>query len=153
MQRDKIRDSLSFLMVQVIRTHRRQIANMLSEHGLYVGQEMVLNFLWEQDGLTMSELVDRLDIKPPSATKMIGRMAQASLVETRPSSTDARVKQVFLTAEGRRLRQHIETAWETVDNEMFSHMSATECEQFSNTLKEIHRNQGAWNDDVVKVEV
>ena len=151
MTQDKIRDSLSFLMVQVIRTHRRQIANMLSEHGLYVGQEMVLNFLWEQDGLTMSELVERLDIKPPSVTKMIGRMAQTNLVETRPSTTDARVKQVFLTTQGRRLRQHIETAWETADNEMFSHMSDTEREHFFSLLKEIHRNQDAWNGDVIKV--
>jgi len=136
-----IRNSLSYLLVKVTRGHRLQFSNLLSEHGLYVGQEMVLDRLWEQDGLTMSELAERLKIKPPSATKMVQRMAQSNLVETRQSISDARVTQVFLTKSGRKLKSSIESDWTQVDEAMFSQLSETEKDTMKQLLEKIQAGQ------------
>src|SRR5436305_3266338 len=54
-------------------------------------------------GLRLSELSDRLLIRPASVTGLIDRLERAALVERISSTTDLRVTQVRLTDEGRSL--------------------------------------------------
>jgi DNA-binding MarR family transcriptional regulator len=64
----------------------------------------------EQDGLPrlrLSELGERLLIRPPSVTGLVDRLERARLVTRLGSPTDLRAKQVSLTPAGRKLVQRV----------------------------------------------
>ncbi len=64
----------------------------------------------EQDGcprLRLSELSDRLLIRPPSVTGLVDRLERARLVARDDSPTDLRARPVSLTRSGRRLVQRV----------------------------------------------
>jgi DNA-binding MarR family transcriptional regulator len=56
-----------------------------------------------ESGLRMTDLSDRLLIRPPSVTGVVDRLERAGLVERNGSPDDQRAKLVGLTAAGRQL--------------------------------------------------
>lgn len=56
-----------------------------------------------QDNLRITDLSDRLLIRPPSVTGVIDRLVRSGLVVRDPSPDDLRARQVRLTPQGRRL--------------------------------------------------
>jgi len=61
----------------------------------------VLAILSHQDGLTMSELAQRVLTKQPTLTKAVDRMERAGLVQRRTPDQDRRRTLVLLTERGR----------------------------------------------------
>ena len=61
----------------------------------------VLAILTHQDGLTMSELAQRVLTKQPTLTKAVDRMERAGLVQRRTPDQDRRRTLVLLTEQGR----------------------------------------------------
>ena len=56
-----IRNTASFRIAQLAVAHRRLADSVLRELGLHVGQEMLMNALWEEGAeISQSELAERL---------------------------------------------------------------------------------------------
>lgn len=110
-----ISDTVSYALAQACKAHRNLIATALDAHGLYPGQELLLLQLWEQEGLTHTELVERCRVEAPTVSKTLQRMEAQGIVQRRPDGRDARVSRVFLTDAGRNLRDPVEQAWQRVD--------------------------------------
>ena len=87
---------------------------------------MVLSHLWDQDGLTPSELADRLGVEPPTVTNMLSRMEKAGYLERCRDVRDARCTRVYLTEQGRELREPVERRWETVQKNAFAGFTVEE---------------------------
>jgi DNA-binding MarR family transcriptional regulator len=79
-----------------------------SRHGVRVGQNLVLEALWEDDGLTPGEIAERLRVSTPTVVKMATRMEAAGLLARRRDERDARLVRLQLTDRGRALRKPIE---------------------------------------------
>jgi DNA-binding MarR family transcriptional regulator len=60
-------------------------------------------------GLRLTDLSDRLIIRPPSVTGVVDRLERAGLVVRDGSPTDLRAKQVSLTPKGRQLVERVLT--------------------------------------------
>ncbi len=119
--------------------HRRMHA-LLDELGLYCGQPFVLHALWNQDGMTQSELSERLKRSPSTITKTVQRMERAGFVERRPDDNDERISRVYLTDAGRDIRPAVENAWRTLDQQLFSGFSADELELLLDLLHRFCQN-------------
>jgi DNA-binding MarR family transcriptional regulator len=93
-----------------LRTHlaltRRLDRELVARHGLRLDWYDVLVQLHDADGeATMGDLAARLLISPSTCTRVVGRMADAGLVERRVDEGDARVRHAAITPEGKaRLR-------------------------------------------------
>jgi len=120
-------ESMDFLLAQICRLHHARAYTLLEELGLYRGQPPMLFALWEQEGLTHSELAARLHVTPATITKMIQRMERAGFVERREDPEDQRVSRVYLTAAGRAIRGDVQRVWRTLEEETFEGFSAEEC--------------------------
>ena len=81
----------------------------MSRHGVRVGQNLVLEVLWETDGLTPGELADRLDVATPTIVKSATRMETTGLLTRRRDEHDARLVRLYLTERARSVRNPIET--------------------------------------------
>ncbi|MDR7306266.1 MarR family transcriptional regulator [Rhodoferax saidenbachensis] len=67
-------------------------------------QYLVMMVLWEQDGLSVSALGERLYLDSGTLTPLLKRMEQAELLSRQRSVADERRVEVFLTAKGRSLK-------------------------------------------------
>jgi MarR family transcriptional regulator, organic hydroperoxide resistance regulator len=119
-------DSLNYLFIQVAKAHRARTHELLSELGLHVGQEMILVSLWMQDGQTLSQLAERLEVQPPTITKMVQRMEISGIVKREASQADSRVSHIFLTSKGKSLQAKIERVWEQVEREFVAELNKEE---------------------------
>ena len=77
---------------------------LLESLGLTYPQYLVMLVLWEQDGLTVSALGERLFLDSGTLTPLLKRMEQAGLVSRQRSADDERKVEVLLTPEGRKLK-------------------------------------------------
>ena len=78
---------------------------LLDELELTYPQYLALLALWEKDGLTVSELGQRLFLDSGTLTPLLKRLEENGLVLRERSSADERVVDISLTPAGRALRQ------------------------------------------------
>jgi MarR family transcriptional regulator, organic hydroperoxide resistance regulator len=136
----EMRENASFVLAKVCKASRGHLGMLLAEHGLHVGQEMVLVELWQDDGLRGGELAVRLGVEPPTITKMLRRLEGCGLVERRPVPTDARSFRVFLTESGRALEGPVARCWAQTEEMALAGLSAGERGTFRKLLTRVRSN-------------
>ena len=90
--------STSLLMTKVYKP-------LLQALGLTYPQYLAMMALWEEDGLTVSEISSRLLTDPGSLTPLLKRLEAEGLLSRTRSREDERVVVVELTAAGRALQE------------------------------------------------
>ena len=78
---------------------------LLNELGITYPQYLVLNALWEKDGLSIGTIAARLDLEPSTITPLVKRLEAASLVRRIRSAEDERSVRVNLTDQGKALSE------------------------------------------------
>ena len=112
-------ETMDYLLAQVCHLHHSRAHTLLEAIGLYRGQPPVLHALWEREGLTHTELAERLHVTPATITKMLQRMETAGFVARQPDAEDQRVSRVYLTEAGRSIRNKVQVVWQMMENETF----------------------------------
>lgn len=113
-------EPLGELLLQICRLNRRRMHGLLDEIGLYRGQPHVLRALWDQEGLTQSELAHRLHRSAATITNMLKRMEKAGFVQRSSDPADERVSRVFLTDAGRGIQDRVKRVWREIEEQSFS---------------------------------
>ncbi len=138
----KISDNREFRDVfrRASRVARERTDRVLAEHGVRVGQQIVLEALWREDGLTPGELARRIGVETPTVVRGVGRMETAGLVVRRDDPLDGRLVRVYLTDRGRELEGIIPQAEDALIEEAFSGFSTKEREQLTRLLSRVLDN-------------
>ncbi len=132
--------SINHLFVQTCKAHRTRTSELLSKFGVHVGQEMILGALWQGDGLTMSELAERLEVQPPTISRMVQRMENSGLVERRSCGKDQRVSFVHVTEKGKALQGRVEEVWSALERQLTYGMTDGERTSFQELLVKVKAN-------------
>jgi DNA-binding MarR family transcriptional regulator len=135
-----IREYTSFVLAKVCKAHRAYVDALLAEHGLHVGQEMVLLELWQEDSLRARELAVRLGVEPPTVTKMLRRLERCGLVERCQDPADARSFRIHLTEKGRALEEPVARCWAQTEQTALAGLSAGERRTFRKLLSRVRNN-------------
>src|ERR1700687_4371992 len=98
-------EPLDFILANICHLHRIRWTQLLEAPNLYQGQPPLLRELWEEEGLTQTELAIRLKLTPPTITKMLQRMEKSGFIQRKPDPDDQRVSRVYLTSAGRDVQQ------------------------------------------------
>src|SRR5258706_16088744 len=109
-------ESINFLLGMICRAQRPQMNEALTAIDLYAGQELFLWHLWREDGLTQSQMVERMCVQPPTVSKMLDRLEKVGLVERRPDSEDSRISRVYLTEQGHRSQRAVRDVWTDLEH-------------------------------------
>jgi DNA-binding MarR family transcriptional regulator len=134
---------MSYLLAQVCKLHRQHADDLLKEIGLHVGQEMVLCALWEREGVTQTELGERLSVQPATVTNALRRLERNGLVERVPDANDQRISRVFPTTEGRQRRADVEEKWAQLEQAAFAGITGRERDILHGLLSRIRDNLAA----------
>ena len=101
-------NQLCFALYSTSLAMTRLYKPLLDELGLTYPQYLALLVLWEKDGLTVSELGERLFLDSGTLTPLLKRMEAAGLVSRLRDVADERRVHITLTAAGRQLRTRAE---------------------------------------------
>ena len=87
---------------------------LLERLGLTYPQYLVLLVLWEQDGVTVSEIGRRLRLDSGTLTPVLKRLESAGFLRRTRRQSDEREVEIGLTDQGRELRAEAAAVRETV---------------------------------------
>lgn len=137
--KDPVEKTIGYRLTHTARLQKALAARLLSELGLFPGQESVLKLLLEQDGRTMGDLANALRVRPPTASKTIARLTTQGLVERKATDGDGRLVRVFLTDIGRERGGSIDRIWDMMENEMVGGLDHKERKRLRKLLRKVER--------------
>lgn len=140
MSRKPMQETTGYLLSQICKLSHARIRAILEEVGLYRGQPFILHVLWESEGLTHSELAERIHVQPATITNALKRMERSGFVQRRPDSQDQRVSRVYLTEKGRSVRGAVEKIWQEMDDQTFEALNEEERSRFHGYLMRIYED-------------
>jgi MarR family transcriptional regulator for hemolysin len=125
------------LFTRASKLMRGAVDEAMSHHGVRVGQNLVLEVLWETDGLTPGELADRLHVATPTMVKSANRMAAAGLIARRRDPADARLARIYLTERARLVRGAIEQERDELERRATATLTSAERTHLLSALTKI----------------
>ncbi|WP_371611820.1 MarR family winged helix-turn-helix transcriptional regulator [Streptomyces clavifer] len=131
---------LSYAIFQLARAHRAHAAAMLRAMNLHPGQELLLMQLFDHDGRTQAELLERAGLDHSTVSKSLRRMQEAGLLTREPASHDRRVMVVHLTNAGRALQQPIADMWRTLEQVSVRDLTPDQIQAFTTCARIIEKS-------------
>jgi DNA-binding MarR family transcriptional regulator len=101
----KLADFLCFAIYSANLAFGKAYRPILDELGLTYTQYVTIVALWEEDGLTVSGLGEKLFLESNTLTPILKKLEAMGYVERVRETEDERVVRVHLTKSGRRLRE------------------------------------------------
>ncbi|MGI8870298.1 MAG: MarR family winged helix-turn-helix transcriptional regulator [Mycobacteriales bacterium] len=132
-----LRDDAINLLGAAARAVRTATDRRLAKYGVYAGQHLILACLWEEDGLTPSQVASRLALETPTVTRAVQRMEAAELIERRGDIRDGRLVRIWLLPKGRTMRRVIGRVTDQVRAEVFADLNPREQAMLANLLSKL----------------
>lgn len=122
------------------RLYRARTGERLQALGLFPGQEQVLEVLAVKGGMSMGELAERLNVRPPTVSKTIARLSTQKLVRRSAAGGDGRLVKVEITDEGHALVERLASLMEDVEAEMLKDFDNKDRRRLRKLLKRAARS-------------
>ena len=134
---EKIVQQIHYCNNLLHRGHHKHRKNM-GKHGMGRGQVMVLITLLENNGLTQTELAEKLKIRPASLGELVDKLEQSGYVERLQNENDKRSLKVYITLDGRNyVNEIVKQKQEEEGEDLCSELSEEEKFQLSELLQKI----------------
>lgn len=111
----------------------------MSVHGVRLGQNLVLEVLWAEDGLAPGELAGRLRVSTPTVVNAATRMEAAGLITRRRDDVDARLVRLYLTEAGRAAEQPVQRARAALEHRVTAELTGAERAATESALRKVIR--------------
>lgn len=132
--------SVGFLVRDLNRAIQRHLQARLQDFGVAPGAWYFLRVLWEEDGLTQSDLARRVGMMEPSAVIALRGIETQGWIHRVRSETDKRKVHIFLTAAGRDLREQLIPEAHLVNATAVQNMSEDEVRMLRALLRRARAN-------------
>ena len=101
----RLENQLCFPLYACARKGVSQYTPFLKPLGITYTQYLVFMLLWAEDGLSVGDLCSRLYLDSGTLTPMLKKMEEKHLVERCRSKDDERVVRIWLTEEGKKMKE------------------------------------------------
>lgn len=133
-------EPVGFLLAVANRRKGLKFRALLASSGLTPRQYGVLARLWEENGLTLGDLSDRLYADTTALCRTLQAMERTGLIERTRSEQDRRLHHFFLTDHGRDLGFSLRPAVAELNEAIVQGFSESETQEFRTMLKRVIRN-------------
>ncbi len=85
---------------------KRQVYRIISDEGINITPEQwtILSYLWEEDGLTIGEIVSRSRKDFANVTRIIGKLEKQEYVKKKKNKEDRRSYRVYCTEKSNEIK-------------------------------------------------
>ena len=129
--------SAGYLANHMARLFARGLSARIKPLGLTTGTFPALLELWETDGQTQKQLVERLDIEQATMANTLARMERDGLIVRKKDESDGRIQRVWLTERSRSLRAPAIEAALAENADALSGLSEDEKRQFISLMQTV----------------
>ncbi len=119
-------ETIPFLFAQFSTYLKVEIEKQLNKHQLHGGQIFILFTLWKTDGLSQTELSEKLRVSSPTIYKMVKSLEKNGFVVCSSCPKDKRTVRVFATPKGVAIRPKIEEEWIKIGEKLLFNLTSTE---------------------------
>ncbi len=131
---------LGFIANRLVKAFLKLLDYKLEDFNLTGAQFCVLTKLFEEEGLTQTQLAQRLYIESPTLVRTLDRLEEADLIERRRVPSDRRAFHIFLTPKGRQLQDVLMQKGSEVHDIAVKGLSEAEIEQLKDLLYQLWQN-------------
>ena len=137
-----IDDCLGFIANRLVRVFQKAVDKRVQDMGLTTAQFCVLVRLYEQEGITQTELAQRLFIETPTLVRTLDKMESTGLIERRRDPKDRRAYHLYLRPKGLELKEFVEKVGQEVHEIATQGLTAEEFDLLKQALYKIWTNLG-----------
>jgi DNA-binding MarR family transcriptional regulator len=119
---------------------RKEYDEELAKHELTYPQWEIVRMLCAHDGIEQRSVQQRLGIQSATLTGIVDGLVDRDLVERRLSPEDARVKQLYLTTEGKLMQRLSPEVLARINERIAQNFSGTELALFKEWLMRVVHN-------------
>jgi len=101
----KLENQICFPVYAASRLITRGYQPHLEKLGITYPQYLVLMVLWEQDGITVNDIAEKLILNTNTVTPLLKRMEVLKIISRKRSNLDERKVLITLTDKGRMMRE------------------------------------------------
>jgi MarR family transcriptional regulator, organic hydroperoxide resistance regulator len=138
--------SNGYLLRMTHRSFARAMQAQIEPRGVTIGMWYFLRILWEEDGLTQRELSQRIEMMEPTTATALRNMEERNLVRRVRNVGDKRKVNIYLTDEGRALRDVLLPYARQVNEQALAGVSGPDIAVYRRVLSQMRVNLGSGND-------
>lgn len=132
-----------FLVSKIKQIQGRVFEKLLAEHGISEfngAQGRILFVLWEQDGITVSELAAKTGLAKTTLTSMLDRLEKLGHIQRTSIPNDRRALKIVLTREARGLKKRYDAVSAEMNEIFYGGFSDEEILTFEAYLGKVLEN-------------
>lgn len=133
-------ESIAYRLRDAYRAFAQVLERELDRHNVNVGSWLYLRVLWDEDGLTQSELTRRVGLMQPNTNAALRQLERRGLIRQTIDPHDRRRINIFLTREGRALSRVLIPAAKKIRERSVAGFRRSEVEQLIAMLERMKAN-------------
>ncbi|BCS97905.1 hypothetical protein DSLASN_35370 [Desulfoluna limicola] len=130
-------DCICFLFAKANQKAQALLKQTLKPYGLTAVQILILEALWEDEGITAGELGKRLVLDNATLSGVLDRLAASGWLTKETDTADKRALKIFLSPKARQHKNALFQIRENVNTHMLNSLSIEEQLLFKRLLKEM----------------
>ena len=134
------KEKIGHLLMHVCRERGKTADQFMTHSKIFRGQGMMLMFLSKHEGMTHSEIAEKLDISPAAATKVIKRLEEEGYIQRQSDEKDERLSRVFMQEAGRAVISGIQSSFKKLDEQTFQNFDEDDLNRLEDYLRHILTN-------------
>lgn len=146
MQDEAAQIRLIFLLNEVAWLMRRTFQEDARPLKMTQAQARALAVICRREGLTQTQLAERLDVGPMAVVRLVDRMQRAGLVRREQDPSDRRALRLYLANHGKPVQQKLATLSGKIGDRAIAGMSAADEAKLVELLHVIKSNFGGVNE-------
>lgn len=119
---------------------RRTFNEALAEQGLFSGQQDIVFYLVENEGVTLSQLAENLGVSVATASVSVKRMEKSGFIEKKPDRDDARIIRLYPTEKARVAPENVRNHMNSLESVLSKDMTEEEAMLLSSLLERAIQN-------------
>jgi DNA-binding MarR family transcriptional regulator len=139
-------DSIAYLLRDSYRVFARALQERIQAEGIPIGSWPFLRHLWQQDGITQSELTKAVGLMQPNTVAALRQLARRGWVKQTRDADDKRKIRIHLTPKGRELFYRAFPLALQARDQALADFSKEEIATLRSLLKRITKNLDAVQD-------
>jgi DNA-binding MarR family transcriptional regulator len=140
-------DSVAYLLRNSYRVFARALQERIQAEGIPIGSWPFLRHLWQQDGITQSELTKAVGLMQPNTVAALKQLARRGWVKQTRDADDKRKIRIHLTPKGRELFYRAFPLALQAREQALADFSKEEIATLRSLLKRFMKNLDAVQDD------
>ncbi|MCG9697021.1 MarR family transcriptional regulator [Shewanella sp. Isolate11] len=132
-------ESLGYLVSHLNIELQKALDEQLKRYDLDIKLWPVLFALWQEEGITQTELSKRCDVANYTMTRLLDQLQVQGLITRHQEADNRRAFQIFLTDNAKALEQDLTREAERVNERFLANLNEQESQDFIRLLNKINR--------------